>query len=102
MFIEEHLIKKTKWNEPVKVIKQGEEGPLLFLYHNDPTAGHLEERKVLDRLKRNLFWLNIEQDVKQHVQTYYRCQMQRGPDYTEPSFTLTPTAPWERVGIDFI
>ena len=28
--------------------------------------------------------------------------MRRGPDHSEPTFTLAPTAPWERVGIDFI
>src|ERR1044071_7460079 len=28
--------------------------------------------------------------------------MRRGPDHTEPTFSLAPTAPWERVGIDFI
>src|ERR1044072_103198 len=28
--------------------------------------------------------------------------MQRGSDHIESSFTLAPTAPWERVGIDFI
>ena len=55
MLIEGRLMRKTKWNEPVKVIKQGEEGPLLFLYHDDPTAGYLGEKKVLDRLMKNFF-----------------------------------------------
>ena len=32
MLIEGRLMRKTKWNDPVKVIKQGEEGPLLFFY----------------------------------------------------------------------
>ena len=64
MLVEGRLMRKTKWNEPVRVIRQGEEGPLLFLYHDDLTAEHLGEKKVLDRLKRNFFWLNMGQDVQ--------------------------------------
>ena len=95
-------MKKTKWSDPVKVVKQGEEGALLYLYHNDPTAGHLGEKKIMDRLKRNFFWPNMRQDIKEYIQTCYRCQMQGRPNNTEPTFALAPVVPWERVGVDFI
>src|ERR1043165_3770254 len=67
ILIKGRLMRKIKWNDPVKVIKQEKEGPLLFLYHDDLTVGHLEEKKVLNRLKRNFFWPNIGQDIKQHI-----------------------------------
>ena len=78
--IEGRLMKKTKWSDPVKVVKQGEEDALLFLYHDDPTAGHLGEKKIMDRLKRNFFWPNMRQDIKDYVKTCYRCQMQGKPN----------------------
>src|ERR1044072_5906209 len=57
--IKRRLMKKTKWSDPVKVVKQEEEGALLYLYHDDPTTRHLGEKKIMDRLKRNFFWPNM-------------------------------------------
>jgi len=64
-------MKKTKWNDPVKVVKQGEEGALLYLYYDDLTARHLGEKKMINRLKRNFFWPHMGQDVKNYVKTCY-------------------------------
>src|ERR1043165_6244246 len=86
--IEGRLMRKTKWSDPIKVIKQGEEGALLYLYHDDPTAGHLGEKKMMNRLKRNFFWPCMGQDIKDHIKMCYRCQMQGKPNNIKPTFAL--------------
>ena len=50
------LYKKAKWSKFAKVIKYGETGPIIFLYHNDPLAGHLGATKTLQKLKTQYFW----------------------------------------------
>ena len=49
------LYRKTRWLPLTKVIKRGETAPLIYLYHNDPLAGHLGITKVMQKMKLQYF-----------------------------------------------
>jgi hypothetical protein len=40
---------------------------LLKTYYDDPLAGHFGRAKTLELLVRSYYWLNIEQDVKEYI-----------------------------------
>ena len=45
--IEDTLYRKARWPNLIWVVKEGETAPIIFLYHNDPLAGHLGVTKTL-------------------------------------------------------
>ena len=53
--IEGVLYKKAKWPKLTKVVKYEETGLIIFLYHNNPIAGHLGATKTLQKLKTQYF-----------------------------------------------
>ena len=42
---------KAKWSTLTKVVKYGETDLIIFLYHNDPLAGHLGTTKIMQKIK---------------------------------------------------
>ena len=49
------LYRKARWLNFTKVVKYGETSPIIFLYHNNPLAGHLGVTKTLQKLKAQYF-----------------------------------------------
>ena len=49
--VEGILYRKARWPKLTKVVKQGETAPIIYLYHNNPLAGHLGTTKTLQKLK---------------------------------------------------
>jgi Integrase zinc binding domain/Integrase core domain len=96
------LFRVTKWKDPVKVLQQGETEAILYIYHNDPVAGHFGSKKTFEKIRRTYFWPQMYEEIKSYVESCHTCQMQsRGKKNNELN-PIQPTAPWERVGIDFV
>ena len=54
------------------------------------------------RIKETYYWSNMDKDIKKYVESCHVCQIQ-GIKKKQPKLTsITPVAPWHRVGIDFI
>ena len=53
--IEGILYRKAKWPKLTKVVKVGETALIIFLYHNDPLAGHLGATKTLQKLREQYY-----------------------------------------------
>ena len=49
----------------------------MYTFHNDPTAGHLGYKKVLQRLSERYDWPGMARDVKQYIAVCYQCQMKK-------------------------
>src|ERR1044072_3288104 len=99
--IEGKLFKKNQFGLDRQVIQKENVEALLYLYHDDPVAGHLGANKMYRKLTRNYYWPKMFQEVQHYAQTCDKCQRFKGkPSLTTE--TIEPTGPWERVGIDFI
>ncbi len=53
----------------------------MYTFHNDPTAGHLGYKKVLQKLSDRYYWSGIAKNVNQYIAVCYQCQMKK--TYTE-------------------
>jgi len=49
----------------------------MYTFHNDSTAGHLEYKKVFQKLSERYYWPGMVKDVDQYIQAYYQCQMKK-------------------------
>src|ERR1043165_9910835 len=100
--VEEILYRKAKWPKLTKVVKQGETAPIIYLYHNDPLAGHLGTTKTLHKLKDQYFWPQMNEEIKLYVQSCHQCQVHARVTKRNELYPIPISAPWERVGIDFV
>ena len=67
--VEGILYRKAKWPKLTKVVKEGETAPIIFLYYNDPLAGHLGATKTLQKLKAQYFWPQMYEEIKRYIQS---------------------------------
>ena len=38
--------------------------PVLYMFHNDPTAGHFSTEKMFDKIKSQYYWPQMYDDIK--------------------------------------
>nr|CAH0098669.1 unnamed protein product [Daphnia galeata] len=72
--------------------------------HEATTAGHLGEKRTLDKIRLRYFWPKMSKQVIQHVRSCVECQMRKRP-LGRPAGLLTSidsNRPFERIGIDLI
>src|ERR1043165_5771412 len=96
------LYRKTKWSPLIKVIKREETAPLIYLYYNDPLAGHLRTTKVMQKMKMQYFWLQMYEEIKEYIQSCHQYQVHAKIGKQNELFPIPISAPWKRVGIDFV
>jgi transposase InsO family protein len=78
---------------------------LLKTYHDDPLAGHFGRAKTVELLARSYHWLNMEQDVKEYINSCVVCQgskslKQRPAGELHP--LPQPAGPWQELTMDFV
>src|SRR5688572_3427349 len=100
--INDQLFRCTKWKQPVKVLRQGETEAIIYLYHNDPLAGHFGVQKTLKKIQQQYFWPQMYNEIKRYIDSCHTCQIQAKRSKNNELNPIEPTAPWERVGIDFV
>src|ERR1044072_4567087 len=89
------LYRKTKWSPLAKVIKEGETTPLIFLYHNDPLAGHLGTTKVVQKIRLQYFWPQMYEEIRRYIQSCHQCQVHAKTRKQNELFPIPISAPWE-------
>jgi len=47
---------------------------VTYQYHNSKVAGHFGHDKTLELIKRDYYWSNMEDWVRNYVRTYDACQ----------------------------
>ncbi len=60
-----------------RIVPRSQYYPLMYTFHNDPTAGHLGDRKVLQKLSERYYWPGMVKDVNQYIAACYQCQMKK-------------------------
>ena len=78
---------------------------ILYWHHDVPWCGHLGIQKTLQLVQRQFWWPSIAIDIKNYVQTCYKCQSDK-PDRRNKrpplTFIQAPDSCWRTVGVDLI
>lgn len=78
---------------------------VLKMAHDSPWAGHLGERKTLQRVKSSFYWPRVSQDVKEYCRSCHECQVKspaRQKDRVPITPLARPSAPFQTVNMDCI
>lgn len=78
---------------------------VLCLAHDSTWAGHLGEKKTLQRIKGAFFWPGISADVKRYCQSCHQCQVKSNPrvrDRVPIAPIARPDTPFQVVNMDCI
>jgi hypothetical protein len=89
-----HIILKPG-QTPIPVIRKGEAEKYLYLFHNDPTAGHFGTQKMFDKMKRTCYWPGMYNEIKKYVESCHKCQTQAPHRKNNPTFRIEPIGPWQ-------
>lgn len=78
---------------------------VLRAMHDDMTSGHLGFARTLHRLQERFYWPKIRRMTEKYDASCVECQRYKSPATTPPGLlhpVNPPTAPFEKVGIDFV
>ncbi|XP_064470179.1 uncharacterized protein LOC135384927 [Ornithodoros turicata] len=87
------------------VVPRERRGEVLRVAHDSPFAGHLGERKTLQRIKLSFHWPTLKADVKEYCRTCHECQIRSPAKKLDrvPIVPLSrPEVPFQIVNIDCI
>src|SRR6266496_4796285 len=76
--------------------------PLMYTFHNDPTAGHLGYKKVLQKLSKRYYWFSMAKDVNQYIAACYQCQMKKPMQKINELHLISPSRLFDRWGVDVV
>lgn len=103
--IKNHFIyKKDKRKDKnlLRVVRTFETEPVLFMMHNDPTAGHFSVDKMFDKIKNRYYWPQMYESIREYVRTCDACQRRgkkRNKQYLNP---IPAYSPFYQIGIDIV
>jgi hypothetical protein len=93
---------KRKQNNLLRVIRRHELEPVLFMFHNDPTAAHFSIDTMFDKIQSRYYWPQMYNDIRSYVISCDSCQ-RRGKQKTKlPLHPIPVESPFHQIGIDFI
>ena len=97
-----YKIDKRKTNNFLKVIKRYEMEPVLYMFHNDPTAGHFSVDIMFNKIRDRYYWPQMYEDIKVYVQSCDACQRRGKYKRNEPLHPIPVHSPFYQIGIDFV
>ena|SRR5688572_7345328 len=73
------LYKKNRRNplRPLRVVKPSEVETILYSFHSDPLAGHFGFDETYRSISEKYYWPQMENDIKQYVQSCDTCQRRK-------------------------
>ncbi|XP_064468593.1 uncharacterized protein LOC135380865 [Ornithodoros turicata] len=87
------------------VLPKERRSEVLRLAHDSDWAGHLGERKTLQRIKSSFYWPGITTDVKRYCQSCHQCQI-KAPTRMTDRVPIAPIArartPFQVINMDCI
>ena len=54
-----------------RIVPRSQYYSLMYTFYNDPTAGHLGYKKVLQKLSERYYWSGMAKDMNQYIGTCY-------------------------------
>ena len=77
---------------------------LLTEAHAGCFGGHLSEKKVYNKIRRNFWWYGLRRDVRKFSRGCLSCVTRRGPGYSHrpPMMPIPVKGPFHRVAVDVL
>jgi len=73
--------------------------------HDSKVAGHIGQEKMIELIRRNFFWLQMDQWIEDYVRSYPDCQKNKAARHARYGL-LQPLElvyrPWDEISMDFI
>ena len=85
-----------------RIVPRSQYYPLMYTFHNDPTAGHLGYKKVLQKLSKRYYWPGMAKDVNQYIAACYQCQMKKPMQKINELHPILPSRLFDRWGVDVV
>ena len=86
----------------IKVIQRHELEPVLYMMHNDPTAGHFATDIMFHKIKSRYYWPQMYEDIRSYVQSCDSCQRRGKYKRNEPLHPIPVHEPFYQIGIDIV
>jgi hypothetical protein len=76
--------------------------PVLYMFHNDPTAAHFATDTMFDKIKNRYYWPQMYDDIKSYVISCDFCQRRGKQKNKQPLHPIPVESPFYQIGIDFV
>ena len=76
--------------------------PVLYMFHNDPTAAHAAKEKMMDKMKSRYYWPQMFNDIRTYVESCDACQRRGKSKRNEPLHPIPIGEPFYQIGVDYI
>ena len=76
---------------------------IISEFHDTPIAGHLSEKKTLERLQRYFYWPNMMASATQFIKSCDTCRRMKRRTFARPSDPVPypiPEYPWQIMALD--
>jgi hypothetical protein len=93
---------KRKQNNLLRLIRRSELEPILFMFHNDPTAAHFSADSMFDKIKSRYYWPQMYEDIRSYTKSCDACQRRGKQKTKQPLHPIPVESPFYQIGIDFI
>src|SRR6266540_2987465 len=85
-----------------RIVSRSQYYPLMYTFYNDPTAGHLGYKKLLQKLSERYYWPGMAKDVNQYITTCYQYQMKKLMQKINELHPIPPSRLFDRWGMDVV
>jgi transposase InsO family protein len=97
-----YKVDRRNINNLLRVIRKHEVEPVLYMFHNDPTAAHLATDTMFDKIRSRYYWPQMYETIHSYVQSCDSCQ-RRGRNKKNQTLHPIPVGtPFHQIGIDFV
>ena len=93
---------QPKSQKLIRVVRSFEMDPVLFMFHNDPTAAHASKEQMFNKMKERYYWPQMFEDIKNYVLTCDPCQRRGKAKRNEPLHPIPVEKPFHQIGIDYV
>ena len=93
---------KRKENNLLRVIRKHEMEPVLFMFHNDPTAAHFAVDAMFEKIRTRYYWPQMYEDIRTYVKSCDSCQRRGKNKRNQTLHPIPVNSPFYQIGIDFV
>ena len=69
-----YKIDKRNKNNLLRVVRNYEIEPILYMMHNDPTGGHFSTDAMFNKIRDRYYWPQLYETIRDYVRTCDNCQ----------------------------
>src|ERR1044072_1030059 len=97
-----YKIDKRNNKNLLRVVRKYEMEPVLYMFHNDPTAGHFSVDKMFDKIRDRYYWPQMYENIREYVKSCDACQRRGKSHKNELMHPIPVHSPFYQIGIDIV